>query len=367
MGLVVACVSMPVEAQAPPLWRLAAPHFEVGGFEAEGEYQLASLGGVTVLQNGNVVLGDRVAPFLKVFSSTGEFIRQMGSAGQGPGEYQYVYEFDWCADGQLSVFDADRRVHRYTAEMQFVRTDLVSLEAIGGGVGYNRDCHPNGLQIVTGWGNTREQFKVGLYEATAPVMLLRGQDVIHDFGEWLSSQRVGNLRPDGSPAGSGPHPFGRATVVALGSDRVYIGDGEDYEIGVYDLVGEALPPVRWSGPELDYDEQLVQTLRDEALADAPERSRAGLRRWYDELPELNQVPAYDRILVSATDELWVRAFGRPGSVGEEWTIFDRRGAIVGHLGLPERSTLWEARADQVVYSTLDQLDVPIVRISRIQR
>ncbi|MCJ7630376.1 MAG: hypothetical protein MUO50_18535 [Longimicrobiales bacterium] len=365
--LALAPTATPLEAQSPRQWRLASPDFEVGGFAADSAYALATLGGVTVLENGNVVIGDRVAPFLKVFDPRGEHLRDVGRSGQGPGEYEYLYEMDWCAPGELSVFDVGRRVHRYTAEMTFVSTELISLDAIGGGVAYHRDCHPNGFQVVTGWGDFQTQSKVGLFEATAPVVLLRGQEVVRDFGERLSSQRLGSVRADGSPAGSGPHPFGRATVVALGSDKVYIGDGEGYEIEVYDLSGSPLPPLRWAGPSLRYDHDLVEQLGARAVAEAPERSRPQLRRWYAEMPKLDQLPGYDRILVSDTDEVWVRQFARPGAVGEEWVIFGADHELVGRLAMPPRSTLWEVRGGRVVYSVKDELDVPIVRVSRIER
>lgn len=367
LSLVLVAVTTPLEAQAPPPWKLAAPDFEVGGFAADSDYELARLGGVTLLDNGNVVIGDRIAPFLKVFDPNGEFIRDLGRFGQGPGEYEYVYEMDWCAPGELSVFDVDRRVHRYSEDMTFVETKLVSLSAIGGGVGYERDCHPNGFQVVTGWGDIGAQFRVGLFEATAPVVLLKDEEVVRDFGERLSSQRLGTARADGSPSGSGPHPFGRATVVALGTQKVYIGDGEAYEIEVYDLSGNPLPSLRWNGPSLDYDKALVEQIGARAVSQAPEDARPALRRSYAEMPELDQLPAYDRILVSDTDEVWVRQFVKPGSVGEEWVVFGTNHELAGRLRLPPRSTLWEVRGDRVVYSVLDELDVPIVRISRLER
>jgi len=365
--LIAPITASPIGAQVPPQWRLAEPDFAVGGFAADSTAEFANLGGVTVLENGNVVVGDRVAPFLRVFDSRGAHIRDLGRSGQGPGEYEYVYEMDWCAPGELSVFDVDRRVHRYGADMSFVATQLISLDAIGGGVAYHRDCNANGYQIVTGWGDVQAQFKVGLYEATAPVVLLRGEEVVRDFGERLSSQRLGSVRPDGSPAGSGPHPFGRATVVAIGSDKVYIGDGRGYEIEVYDLSGNPLPSIRWSGPSLHYDRELVNQLANQAVAEAQERSRPALRRWYAEMPALDQLPAYNRILVSDTDEVWVRLFVRPGAVGEEWVIFGSDHELVGQLEMPPRSKLWEVRGNRVVYSVLDSLDVPIVRISGIER
>jgi hypothetical protein len=357
----------PLGAQSPASWRLAPPEFEVGGWDAGPDHELANLGGVTLLANGHVVVGDRVAPFLKVFDATGRHVSDLGRLGEGPGEYNYVYEMDWCAPNQLSVFDVDRRVHRYDRDMTFLSTSLVSLEAIGGGTPYKSDCHPNGFHVVTGWGDFRTQFKEGLYEATAPVLLLRGQEVIRDFGERLSSERLGSLRPDGSPGGSGPHPFGRATVVGLGSEKVYIGDGSDYEIEVYDLSGESLPSLRWTGPSLRYDQDLVDELGARAVAQASERSRPSLRRWYAEMPALDQLPAYDRIVVSDEDEIWVRQFAKPDSGGEAWVIFNSRHELAGRLHMPPRSTLWEVREGRVVYSVLDDLDVPIVRISRIEK
>jgi len=360
-------VAHPLGAQAEGRWRLDKPDFQVGGFGADSTSEFAELGGVTILENGNVLIGDRVAPFLRVFDSHGAHIRNAGRFGHGPGEYEYVYEMDWCAQSELTVFDVDRRVHRYTGDLTFLSTDLISLDAIGGGVAYNRDCNRKGFQIVTGWGDFRAQSKEGLYEATAPVVLLRGGEVVRDFGERLSSERIGMVRADGSPAGSGPHPFGRATVVALGSDRVYIGDGSDYEVEVYDLSGRQLPSLRWDGPDLRYDRELVDQLATQSVSEAPEQSRPGLRRWYTDLPRLDQLPAYDRMVVSDTDELWIRQFVRPGAIGEEWVIFGANHELRGRLSMPPRSRLWEVRGDRVVYSILDDLDVPIVRISRIIR
>ena len=356
-----------IPAQEPPRWSLAAPDFEVGGFAADGDDALAELGGVTILSDGNVVVGDRVEPFLKVFSADGDLLRSVGRYGEGPGEYEYVYEMDWCAPDELSVRDVDGRVHRYTRDLDYVSTDVVSLEAIGGGVGYNQDCHPNGLQIVTGWGDFRAQFKEGLFDATAPVVLLRGQAVVKNFGQRLSSERLGSVRADGSPSGSGPHPFGRATVVALGATHVYLGSATDYEIEVYDLAGDPRPPIRWSGPDLDYDDDLVAALAERAVSQASEQARPRLRRFYAEMPELDQLPAYDRVLVSDSDQVWVRHFVRPDAVGETWFVFGPQHQLVGQLALPLRSTLWEVRGDRVVYSVLDELDVPVVRISRIER
>lgn len=364
-SLLHASLVLPCAAQVTETWELAEPRFQVGGVEAEDSSYLANLGGVTVLPNGNVVVGDRVEPFIKIFSADGRFLRSIGSFGEGPGEYEYVYEMGWCAPGELHVEDVDRRIHRYRGDMELVSTEILSLDAVGGGTGYQHACHPNGFRVASGWGDTGAQFKEGLFTATAPVALMRGTELVRNFGERLSSERLGSIRADGSPGGSGPHPFGRATVVAVGSDRVFIGDGSDYSIEVYDLEGSPLPELRWEGPSLEYDGALVERLAEAALASADPSSRPSLRRWYADMPRLEQLPAYDRLLVSDDDHLWVRLFVPPGAGGETWVVFNDQPGPVGRLELPPGSRLWEVRGDEVVYSVLDEFDVPVVRISRI--
>lgn len=363
----VSTLATPLHGQNVPEWRLAAPTFEVGGVEAEGDYTLTSLGGAAILPSGNVLVADRQAPFLKLFTSDGTFLRDLAGFGSGPGEHEYVYRLDRCAPNELTTQDVSGREHRYTGSMEHLATELVSLSSLGGGVAYNWDCHPNGLRVVTGWGDHATQFRPGYFRATAKVLLLRGQDVVFDFGERLSSERIGSTRADGTPTGSGPHPLGRATVVALGEARVYLGDAAAYEIEVYDLAGRPLPPLRWDGPSLEYSDRLVRQLAQDAISAASESSRARVRRMYDELPDLDQLPAYDRLLVSDVDELWVRQFPRPGAAVESWVVFDRDGDLVGRIAFPVGSTLWEVRGRRALYSLLDEFDVPVVRISAIER
>lgn len=354
-------------AQTGPRLELGPPDLEIGGYEADPEALIGELGGVLLLPDGGLVVGDRIALHLKVFGPDGRFVRSVGRSGAGPGEYDYLLQMDWCGPGELWVEDANSRVHRYSESLELLDTEIVSRDAIGGGLGYRWDCHPNGLVMATGWGDPRSNFKPGYFAATAPVALLRGPEVIRDFGPRLSSERIGSVRDDGTPSGSGPHPLGHTTVVAVGSERVYLGAGRDYEIEVYDLEGTPLPPLRWDGPTLEYDPALVQRLEDEAVARAPEARRAGLRRWWADVPALQSVPAYDRIVVSDDDQVWVRQFVRPDDAGEAWVVFGADHRPIGRLTLPPRSTLWEVKGGRVVYSTLDEFDVPTIRVAPVRR
>jgi len=81
----LAAATYPLDGQTPPQWRLAEPNFEVGGFAADSAAEFANLGGVTVLENGNVVVADRVAPFLRVFDRAADTSETLAGLARGRG------------------------------------------------------------------------------------------------------------------------------------------------------------------------------------------------------------------------------------------------------------------------------------------
>lgn len=58
-----------------------------------------------ILQNGNIVVLDRQVACLKVFSPSGEYIRQVGRRGGGPGELSMPWELLAMPDGRLLVLE----------------------------------------------------------------------------------------------------------------------------------------------------------------------------------------------------------------------------------------------------------------------
>lgn len=363
---VVALLAVPSVARSQlPEWRLAAePEAEFGGFSADVDASLSELGGVRRMPDGRYVAGDPIAKHLQVFGPTGEWEQTIGREGQGPGEYEYVLEMHRCAPGELWVFDASARVHRYSDSLEFLGTERRSYPALGGRTAYEQACWPTGYEVVTGWGNF-EQMKLGYFESRAPVLLLRDGEVVHDFGIWLSSERIGTATSDGSLGGSGPHPLGRKTCVAIGTRRVYIGDAEDPRISVFDLDGNPVGTLAWDGPPQEYSPAVVDRFVEIQMANAPEGRRAAWRRFYEDLPELDRLPAYDRIFVDTRDRVWVREYAPPGSRRARWVIFAEDREPLAALYMPREARIWDVVEDIVVYSVKDEFDVPVVRARRL--
>ena len=347
-------------------WTLGDPVFEVGGLADDERYVLGEVVGGIRLDDGRVVVADRLAYGLKMFGPEGDFLAQVGGEGQGPGEFEYLRGMGRCAEDRIVAFQIDWDENRYDRDLDFVGTRPADIEAVGGRA-YDLACNEAGYVLATGWGDFRAQFEVGFYVATAPVALLRDGALVHDFGERLSSERVGVLRTDGTPGGSSPHPFGRSMSVALGPARVYLGDAADHRVEVYDLEGQRLPDITWEGPDLALPSEDFDALLERLVAEAAPSDRPAVRRRWRDLPRLDRYPAYDRLVTDVEGRLWVRHFPRVGAEAATWIVFGADGEQMGRLELPLRATLLDAGPDWVLVSEADELDVPTVRVYPVIR
>ena len=342
-------------------WELGAPVFEVGGLTDDERYALGEVVGGIRLDDGRVVVADRLAYGLKMFSADGDFLAEVGGEGQGPGEFEYLRGMSRCAEDRIVAFQIDWDENRYDLDLNFVGTRPADIDAVGGRA-YELACNEDGYVLATGWGDLSSQFQEGFYVATAPVALLRDGELVHDFGERLSSERVGMVGADGNPSGSGPHPFGRSLSMAVGPEHVYLGDGADYRVEVYDLEGDRLPDITCEGPDLSLSPDAFDALLERMVADAAPSDRPSVRRRWRDLPRLERYPAYDRLVTDVDGHLWVRHVPRADADSATWHVFRSGGERLGEVHLPLRATLLDAGSDWVLVSEPDDLDVPTVRV-----
>lgn len=361
---VLACEPEPTTMSTE--WSLDEPTFEVGGLGDDERYILGEVVDAIRLDDGRVVVADRLAHGLKMYSPEGDFLTQVGGEGEGPGEFEYLAEMGRCAEERIVAFQIDWGQNIYDLDLEFVGTRPAEIEALGGSA-YNLACNEAGYVLATGWRGSQPQFEEGYYVATAPVVLLRDGELVHDFGERLSSERVGVLKDDGSPAGSSPHPFGRSMSVALGPERAYLGDASGYLVEVYDLEGTRLPDITWEGPDLSLGPEDFDGLLERMIADAAPSDQPAVRRRWRDLPVLERYPAYDMLVTDVAGNLWVRHFPHVDADSADWIVFDPEGTRLGGLSLPLRATLLDAGPGWVLLSELDELDVATVRLYGVDR
>jgi len=98
-----------VTADNPPVWgepvRLVE-EVRIGMLEGPDEYMFGAVSYVTVRpSDGAIFVFDEQVPILRRYDTSGEFVRNIGRDGEGPGEYRDILGMETLRDGRLAVWD----------------------------------------------------------------------------------------------------------------------------------------------------------------------------------------------------------------------------------------------------------------------
>ena len=77
---------------------------------------------------------------------------------------------------------------------------------------------------------------------------------------------------------------------------------------------------------------------------------ADIDRYLESLPYPDELPAYDRLVASSPDQLWVRHFAVPGQDSTTWTLVENGDATV-QLRTPSTTEFLAADAGRIIAST----------------
>ena len=109
----------------------SAPRLRIGVEAGEEPLQFDQITGVARLDGGRIAVANGRPAEVRIFSPAGEFLSAVGSAGQGPGEFQRLSAV--IAGSGDTVFAVDpmyMRIHRYTIGGGHVGTTTASLDSI---------------------------------------------------------------------------------------------------------------------------------------------------------------------------------------------------------------------------------------------
>jgi hypothetical protein len=107
--------AVPVEAG---LWGEPAvvEELRIGVEAGEDEYMFGSIRGVAAAPDGTIYVADRRPVIVRAYDGDGNFLRNVGRQGQGPGEYQYGPLLGVHPNGTVVTRDEARRVSFFTPE-----------------------------------------------------------------------------------------------------------------------------------------------------------------------------------------------------------------------------------------------------------
>lgn len=216
-----------VHADQPPVWG-AAPRLveemRIGALEGPEQETFGRLVAAAVGPSGEVVVADELGPSLRLFGSDGRYLRDLGRAGQGPGEYLQLAGVRFTREGHVAVWDpGNERITIFAEDGSVVRVIRVNSTLRGGADPFQVDTAGNFYVRAV-----RSQ-NGGVISQYTWIRL--GPE-----GSVLDSLPIPRAAPNGRPltvlTRNGPlEPFTVETVAALGphGDQV-VGRTDDYTL-----------------------------------------------------------------------------------------------------------------------------------------
>lgn len=360
---------------APPRrWRIdAKPLREIGGAAAEGPSEFGEIRGVTRLSDGRIVVANGATNEIRIFLATGAFEHALGRTGGGPGEFTKLRRLLRTGDTLVGA-DGDSRAQVFGPDGHLIQTlppirsaAIRSLQRIGvmadlntfvtGIEGSGRLSGDDSVEVMVVLRGTATS------DSLSPLVRLGGAHI----------KRIGSTQ-------------GRVLLDAEGTavarrERVCAGYSSAFDVTCYDATGKMVFRIV-RATQLrrvsEADRALVRAAFLDANRDAPPAIRKQMESAANEFMFADRIPAFSRLILAATGELWVSQFdpavnlpGRSALLApnepRRWDVFSPDGRWLADVELPARFVPYDMERDVVIGVTFDADDVERVTMWRLVR
>ena len=375
-------------------WRFAAsPSVQIGQVDGDSSLLLTNIRAATRLSDGRVAVAQ--TGHVRYFGPDGRFLRYVGRAGRGPGEFvsppTQLRVLSGDSLGATSVYAPEFVFDGSGTFVRSIRFDADSLSTATHMVG-RATMIADGTRILTifertptpkpppGIVRSRET-----YVRFDPVTLRRDT-----LGTFPGAERVG--QPEGQRAAPAARPYSRSTMFAGGGDRLYIADSDGNAFHVFSTATWPSPsPMTRPGSGIPMQLRAIVrkpvTLEPVTAADRSawiERARAPFSSMQGQAatarnPERMQMerdyleqslananwpatkPAFAALVADRVGNLWIQDHARFGEA-LRYTVIDREGRWLGAVTAPPGVTVLEIGADYMLGVWKNPDDVEFLRV-----
>ncbi|MCY4673268.1 MAG: 6-bladed beta-propeller [Bacteroidetes bacterium] len=331
------------------------------GDEAAGDTVL--FGGdieVAVDSRGQLYVTDRGIAGIRVFSNTGDLMRRIGRAGDGPGEFRGTPLVH--VGSQDTVYTLDTEANRLTL---FAPNNFSSVETIDISGTETVNAEIKTLRYAQSLvGVVKDGFLVRFEDEIIPLisemdapehvvlkLLNRNGNVSLDTIVQMPKRDLIHARTGGQSVMTIKFPFARDVFIVLSPDNLlYYGRNDEIEIQVRSIDGNT--------------NRSIHVPHDPVPVTEVERN-IWLSTYPDAQHELRSVfpetrPAYEALILDDSERIWLRLSAPKGAVEVRWIVVNLEGRIQATTELP--STVWlKAIAGNRAFGTSsDEQGVPFV-------
>jgi outer membrane protein assembly factor BamB len=328
---------------------------DIGG----GGLEFERIAGVAFRSDGGLVVGDEGASTLYAFDGAGDLVWRTGRPGDGPGEFRLIASLGVMPGDTSWVFDfGSRRFTLLDATGRVGRTIDLTVPASAPRAIASLD---DGTFIVQEmWGRAGTADATGMRRDPAAVLRVSADGASADTIALVPGREVWITVEDGRGVMNTPL-FSRNSAVAAAGDRILVGDQASYAIDAYDPAGTHRRSIRRTGQDLSIGEGAVRRAIEGILEDLPDAERPARRRFLESVPIPESRPAFDRLLIAATGEIWVSDSALDPADAEQWNVFGTNGHWLGMIALPPSFRLEAVSTDRIAGVWRSELDVEYVR------
>ena len=354
-------------------WSLSAQPLLELGVTDDPASEFAAVRGVVRLADGGVAVANGASNEIRVFSRDGRFVRALGRAGSGPGEFRRITRLLRRGDTLVGV-DGDSRAHVFEPSGRLVRSLRPARRAgsrtpqrIGLGAG------PTSYVLVTDGAPMAERERQIIFY-TLTVADAAGDSLLPLVT--MPGYRTSPI--NGTPARQLLEAEG---VVAASDSSACAGYSDRLVLTCYGPTGRARVRIsRDIAPRAIREEEraLVRQAYLDANRDAPPAVRQQMTTAVQAFPFASTAPAFSRLALGPDGELWVGpfdpGFGLPGpgaplapTTPQTWSVFAPDGTWRAEVTLPRRFAPFEFGRDYVAGVAFDADDVERVVVWGLRR
>ncbi|MEZ4455192.1 MAG: 6-bladed beta-propeller [Gemmatimonadales bacterium] len=333
------------------------------GREGDANYEFNHVWAAVRFPDGLIGVADR-SPTIRIYDTTGRFLRTLGRDGSGPGEFRNVTRMFLSGD-TLIVYDfRQRRLTSYLADGTLIGTQPVRFDAEERAGVIGRLSGGRWLVSMTmsmpnfagppGWYRDIDRIGWGGPAATGSVQWA-------DSGPGLTLFRY--LPSDQKKWAVGVPPLAANAVPAALGDSILFGDTKDADLRLVRLDGRLIRRIPLPvGPAVDLrSHRRAQTEQDVAR----ERERGRDPAFEIAVGEAATPTArYQSLEVSAAGRLWIRLWPTTPSGPERYVVVSRTGSPLAWVTLPPKTRILSVQAPWILAVFANEDDVETVGLIR---
>ncbi|MDQ3516805.1 MAG: hypothetical protein M3466_00185 [Gemmatimonadota bacterium] len=341
-------------------WSIAdTPTVEIGEAEGDTNYQLFQAFDAVRLDDGRIVVANAGTHQLRFYDRDGRYLFSSGRKGGGPGEFENLSFLAKLSGDSLVTHDFNgSRVSIFGPDGKFVRSFAFKNEGGSSRFSFLIGVLPDRSLLVRADRSSGPGMALGLHRDTTLFLVIASDGSVRDTVGSFPGNEFLVLTSTRQSMSAASRAFGRTTEAAVHADRVYIGGGDTYEIGVYTPDGVLKQLIRKRHNNQKVTAEDIELDAKEWLDASPDENRKRATRLVlDKMDYPQTFPPYSAILMDRLGNLWVREYRRPTEEQTSWTVFDSEGRMLGTIAVPKRGDLLEVGADFILRRWSDDDDI----------